>query len=97
MTEWKQIQGTQTERPLETDTTSSPTTVYQRRNIDRVKIRDNDGDEREVWEYEERELSISEYEEMLRSTESPAIQGVMQQLSSIELSIALLSIGEEIL
>lgn len=93
MTEWKLIQGSQAERPAELDKTSSPTTVYQRRNIKRVTVTHDDKTS-ELWEYEERELTVAECEEMERSVESPAIQQVMQAISSVELSIEMLSLGE---
>ena len=38
MKEWKMQRGSQRERPEEVDKTSSPTTVYLRRKIERVEI-----------------------------------------------------------
>ena len=38
MKDWKKVQGSQVERPAEFDATSSPTTVYQRRNIAQVEV-----------------------------------------------------------
>ena len=38
------VNGTQTERPLEVDTVSSPSTVYLRKNIQKVKQFGLEGD-----------------------------------------------------
>lgn len=57
MTEWRKLHGTQAEKPAEVDITSSPTTVYQRRDI--KKVQDDDGNS--CWEYEEREFAKDEY------------------------------------
>ena len=69
MKEWKLQQGTQEERPEEIDRTSSPTTVYLRRNIKQVtqKAEGESGEMQSVsgWEYEEQEMSVEEYENML--------------------------------
>lgn len=52
------------------DRTSSPTTVYLRRNIaqvDKATGSTGDGEEQTVsmWEYEEKEMTVEEYESML--------------------------------
>ncbi|WP_455618812.1 hypothetical protein [Eisenbergiella sp.] len=69
MTEWKIQRGTQYERPEEIDRTSSPTTVYLRRNIKQVTT-ETEGESGEMqsvsgWEYEEQEMTPYEYENML--------------------------------
>ena len=61
MTEWKTVQGSQETQPAEFDTTSSPTTVYQRRNVQRVTVNNADGTKAELWEYGERTMSREEY------------------------------------
>lgn len=61
MTDWKKVQGSQEEKPAEFDTTSSEVVVYQRRNIQRVKVTNPDGTTTELWEYEEREMTREEY------------------------------------
>ena len=43
MKEWREVFGTEAEQPEEFDTTASPTTVYQRRNIKKVTKEDADG------------------------------------------------------
>lgn len=61
MTDWKKVQGSQEEKPMEFDTASSGVVVYQRRGIEHVETEDFIG-----WEYEEREMSREEYA-MLRA------------------------------
>lgn len=43
MKEWREVFGTEAEQPEEFDTTASPTTVYQRRNIKKATKEDVDG------------------------------------------------------
>ena len=40
MKEWREVFGTEAEQPEEFDTTASPTTVYQRRNIKKATKED---------------------------------------------------------
>lgn len=61
MTEWKKVYGSQLTRPLEWDVKSSATTVYQRQNIKRVTIENDDGTTTELWQYEERQMTHEEY------------------------------------
>ena len=60
MTDWKLVQGSQDEKPAELDTTSSASTVYQRRNIERITVTYDDTTT-ELWQYEEREMTREEY------------------------------------
>ncbi len=60
--EWKKITGTQAERPAELDTTSSPNTVYLRKNIEEVEI-ESGGSKITAWSYDEAQLTIAEYEQ----------------------------------
>ena len=60
MTDWKEVQGSQESKPEEFDLASSATVAYQRRNIRRVKAKDMDDKETEVWQYEEREMTHDE-------------------------------------
>lgn len=66
MTNWKKVIGS--ERPEEVDRTSSPTTVYLRRNIEQVQ-KEVDGIDGEMqtteWQYEEMEMSVEEYNNMI--------------------------------
>ena len=64
MKEWRTVFGTGAAMPEEFDTTSSPETVYQRRNIKEATKTDADGKKVTGWEREERELTIGEYQQM---------------------------------
>ncbi len=96
MTNWNQITGTQSERPAEVDTTSSPTTVYLRRNIKQITETDESGNEHKVWQYEEREMTVAEYADYLASLETPATKMIMQSLSAIELGMEEIALGMEV-
>ena len=61
MKNWQRVQGSQVNKPSEFDTTSSPTTVYQRKNIQRIEIENMDGTTSELWEYDERTMTHEEY------------------------------------
>lgn len=52
------------EREHEFDTTASPTTVYQRRNIKKATKEDADGKKITGWQREEREMSREEYDRL---------------------------------
>ena len=58
---YKHIEGSQAERPLEIDTTSSKSVVYLRKNIERVEHEDEQGNKYELWEYDEAQLTPDEY------------------------------------
>lgn len=78
---WKTVIGMQETKPATTDTTSSPTTVYIRRNIKRVLV--NQGNTScYAWQYDEAALSLEEYaayEELVAELETPAIQALREQ------------------
>lgn len=61
MTSWKIVQGSQAARPEEFDTATSAVAVYQRKNIERVTVRNDDGSTTELWQYEERQMTHEEY------------------------------------
>lgn len=84
MTDWYKAQAM--EKPGEYDTTSSPTTVYQRKDIKQVKLPAmEDGEAPEGYEYQERIMTREEYQQLQAELESPATKMIMQQLSAIEL------------
>lgn len=64
MTDWKKVTGTQPERPEEIDRTSSPSTVYLRKNIEQVEkeVEGADGEKMTVteWQYDEKEMTVEE-------------------------------------
>ena len=63
MTDWKKVFGSQDVKPAEFDSTSSPSTVYQRKNIERVTIKSVFGDS-DFWQYDERTMSHDEYSKL---------------------------------
>ncbi len=92
MTDWKKVRDSRTEEPAALDTTSSATTVYERRNIrQETQTHETDGQTVEIteWVYEQREYTREEYSAL----ESPSTQAIMQALSEIELSVAELSLN----
>lgn len=61
MTDWRKVQGSQSEKPAEFDMTTSAVVVYQRKNIERVTVENTDGTTTELWQYDEREMTREEY------------------------------------
>lgn len=54
------VEGTQEEKPLEFDATTSRTVVYIRKNIERVE-REKDGVTYRGWEYDEAQLPMEDF------------------------------------
>lgn len=78
--------------PAEYDTTSSPTTVYQRKNIKKVTKEATEQEEaQEYFEYQERQMTKEEYQQLQAELESPATKMIMQTLSAIELQQEMLA------
>ena len=72
------VEGTQTEKPLEFDATTSKTIVYIRKNIER-KTKTQDGLTYDVWEYDEAQLPMSDFNALasaLVSEQGEAIKAV---------------------
>ena len=89
MTNWKTVHDSRATTPEARDTTSSSSTVYERRNVRRETVTVGGGENAAAAEqgvYEQREYTQEEYA-MMRA---PAIQSVQQALSNIELAIAML-------
>ena len=96
---YQKREGTQAEKPAELDRTSSPSTVYLRKNIVQKVRTDEDGTEVIVWEYEEAEMTSEEfekYEKLLIQAESPAITQLQQQISEIQMSQEMQTIDREL-
>lgn len=74
MKEWKEVFGTELDKPKELDNTSSPTTIYQRRNIREATRTINDGMKIKGWLREERELTLQEYSTFIIVNEAVNIQ-----------------------
>lgn len=56
---YKIVNGTQNERPLELEI--GKTTVYKRRNIERISETDENGEIQEFWQYEEEQMTLREF------------------------------------
>ena len=90
MTDWKTVAGTQQEKPEEIDKTSSPLTVYLRKNIKQVQrqIEGTDGEARIVteWQYEEREMTVEEYENMalMKSVVEENTSGIVESVTQFQ-------------
>lgn len=88
---WKEVVGNQEKKPTLTDTTSSPTTVYIRKNVKRVLITQPDGNSAYAWQYEEAALTMAEYaeyEDLVAQVETPAIQALQEQNSILQAALA---------
>lgn len=90
MKEWKIQQGTQPERPEEIDTSSSPTTVYLRRNIEQVQ-REAEGESEGgasvmEWQYEEKEMTTEEYRQMIlmQQVVTENTQGIVESVTQFQ-------------
>lgn len=91
MTEFKTVRDSRQEMPATLDTTSSATTVYERKNIRQETRTEQMGEESHPvteWVYEQREYTQEEYAAM----HSPATQIIMQAISAVELSVAMIGI-----
>ena len=66
MTDWKKVTGKQPDKPEEIDRTSSPLTVYLRKNIEQVtrEVEGSNGEMATEWQYDEKEMTVEEYENM---------------------------------
>ena len=64
MTDWRISQCGYNDKPSEYDTTSSPTTVYQRRNIEEVTVPavEEGKEDTKMWQYEERTYTREEWD-----------------------------------
>lgn len=58
---WKTVTGSQEERPLVIDKTSSGKYVYLRRNIERITREESQGKPVQLWQYEEAAIPQDEY------------------------------------
>ena len=85
MKDWHTVHDSRETRPPTLEDAISSSTVYERKNIRQETVHDDmtETDYTE-WVYEQREYTIDEYHMML----SPAIQGVQQSLSALELALA---------
>lgn len=79
--EWKKVEGTQETKPAAIDTTSSPLTVYLRKEITQVTKKSGD-EEIKVWQYLEAQLTLkqyAEYQKELAECDSMAIKKISEE------------------
>ena len=85
MTDWKTVHDSRPDQPPELDTTSSKSTVYVRRNIQRETVQDSMGEGSvQQWVYEQKTYTREEYTDLM----SPAMQTLMQGLNDQTLGTA---------
>lgn len=88
MTDWKKVTGTQPDKPEEVDRTSSPSTVYLRKNIEQVtrEVEGNDGETVTEWQYDEREMTVEEYENMalMKSVVEENTSGIVESVTQFQ-------------
>lgn len=91
--EWKKVESDTEPKTL--DISSSPHMVYMRRNIFKKQKAVEMGDSTlpiEYYEYEECQMTKEEYEQQQASLELPSTQTIMQSISNLELSIAMIGV-----
>ena len=90
MTDWKKVTGTQPDKPEEVDRTSSPSTVYLRKNIEQVtrEVEGSDGKIQTVteWQYDEKEMTVKEYENMalMKSAVEENTSGIVESVTQFQ-------------
>lgn len=62
MSEYKEVYGTQTDRPAEIEVNVD--TVYLRKNIERISQTNENGEIESLWKYFEKTMTVREYAEM---------------------------------
>ena len=62
MSEYKEVYGTQTDRPKEVEVNVD--TVYLRKNIERISQTNENGEIESLWKYLEKTMTVREYAEM---------------------------------
>lgn len=77
--DWKTRQGTQETQPAVLDLTSSPSTVYLRKNVIQTTVKDSDGSKHKVWKYDEVQIAREDYEK-----EPAAINEIAQLIQQQE-------------
>lgn len=97
--EYRKVESSQVEKPIEVDKISSPHVVYMRKNIKKVERAEEQLDGTlmpvNLWEYNECEVPVDVYNEMQRSLELLSTQTIMQNISEVDMKVELLSLGSE--
>ena len=86
----EKVTGTQPDKPEEVDRTSSPSTVYLRKNIEQVtrEVEGSDGKIQTVteWQYDEKEMTVKEYENMalMKSVVEENTSGIVESVTQFQ-------------
>lgn len=86
----EKVTGTQPDKPEEVDRTSSPSTVYLRKNIEQVtrEVEGSDGKMQTVteWQYDEKEMTVKEYENMalMKSVVEENTSGIVESVTQFQ-------------
>ena len=88
MTDWKKVTGTQPDKPEEIDRTSSPLTVYLRKNIEQVtrEVEGSNGEMATEWQYDEKEMTVEEYENMalMKTVVEENTSGIVESVTQFQ-------------
>ena len=87
---WREVRGTQQEKPAALDTDSSPSTIYIRKNIRRITETTESGSCK-AWKYDEAALTkeeYAEYEQLIAELESPAIEKLREENANLAAALA---------
>ena len=89
MTGWQKVRGSQSTKPREFDTGSSPETIYQRKNIQRVtEFNESDGTTTELWEYDERTMTRQEFVTIFTERVDITLSEVMEAMCELDASMS---------
>lgn len=81
---WRTVTGTQEEMPLEVDKTSSPDTVYLRKNVKKTTIELGENSI-EGYTYEEAQLTLDEYEQYQKEQDEMQSEAFKAQQENTEI------------
>lgn len=84
---WKKVESSSITRPAEVDNTSSPTTVYIRKNIkEEIAIDEETNESYTVWNYDEAKIAKSEYAEYQAQLNNAGIQSLKEDIETLMLA-----------
>lgn len=81
---WNHVKGSQEMEPKLLEITTN--TVYLRKNVTRIteEPKNDEDSSVELWQYEECQLTIAEYEEYMANMQNPSTVQIMQQMSEMQ-------------
>ena len=89
---WNRVKGSQETKPKTLEITTN--TVYMRKDIVRIteEPKEDGGEPIELWQYEECQLTIAEYEDYIITMRNPSIVQIMQQMSEMQSNMEMQSV-----